>query len=325
MDEDRNTIDENFKPRWKHPDLLAQIYVHAAAVYGLYLALTSASLLTSIWCLFMIYSSGIGITAGVHRLWSHSAYKAKWPLRLLLAFLFTITGQRDIYTWALDHRVHHKYSETEADPHNAKRGFWFSHVGWLVLTPHPSVTVKRSQIFMDDLKADPIVMWQKRLLVPLFAIFCIALPVAVPCYFWSESLVNSLFISFNVRFAATLNIAYCVNSFAHMYGNKPYDRNISPTENLGVALAALGEGWHNYHHVFPWDYKTSEFGQKFNPTTHFIDLMAKWGWAYDRKSVPHRVITKRVQRTGDGSWGYGDPSVPLDEIEECESTDAKYQ
>jgi stearoyl-CoA desaturase (delta-9 desaturase) len=70
--------------------------------------------------------------------------------------------QRDVYTWALDHRVHHKYSETDADPHNAKRGFLFAHVGWLFTTPHPDVVAKRKAVDMSDLEADPIVMWQKR-------------------------------------------------------------------------------------------------------------------------------------------------------------------
>lgn len=66
-------------------------------------------------------------------------------------------------------------------------------------------------------------------------------------------------------------------------GNKPYDRFISPVESLPVALAAFGEGWHNFHHVFPWDYKTSEFGDyRFNISTGFIDFFAKLGWAYDR-------------------------------------------
>jgi len=93
-----------------------------------------------------VYISGLGITAGVHRLWSHRAYKAGWPLRTALMLLFTVTGQRDIYTWSLDHRVHHKYSETDSDPHDARRGFFFAHVGWLFLTPHPAVVKARKQV-----------------------------------------------------------------------------------------------------------------------------------------------------------------------------------
>lgn len=67
-------------------------------------------------------------------------------------------------------------------------------------------------------------------------------------------------------------------------------RNISPVDNLAVSMAALGEGWHNYHHVFPWDYKTGELGDyTFNISTAFIDFFAKFGWAYDRKYIFHKA------------------------------------
>lgn len=93
-----------------------------------------------------------------------------------------------------------------------------------------------------------------------------------------------------IRYECYMNWYYCIivcNIYFWMIpsaGNKPYDRNINPVESLPVALAAFGEGWHNYHHVFPWDYKTSEFGDyKFNISTAFIDFFAKLGWARDRK------------------------------------------
>lgn len=77
---------------------------------------------------------------------------------------------------------------------------------------------------------------------------------------------------------------------------------MGPTENLFVEAIAFGEGFHNYHHVFPWDYKAAELpSYKMNMTTGFIDLMAKIGWAYDLKTVPDELITKRALRTGDGS------------------------
>lgn len=70
--------------------------------------------------------------------------------------------QRHIWAWVLDHRVHHRYSETDADPHDARRGFFFAHVGWLVLTPHPAVERARKEVDMSDLQKDGVVMWQKR-------------------------------------------------------------------------------------------------------------------------------------------------------------------
>jgi len=79
-------------------------------------------------------------------------------------------------------------------------------------------------------------------------------------------------------------------------------RSISPTENTSVAWIAFGEGWHNYHHVFPWDYKAAELGNyKGNLTTGFIDFFAKIGWAYDLKTVDASMVKKRAQRTGDGT------------------------
>ena len=69
-----------------------------------------------------------GVTAGVHRLWTHRSYKAHWPLRLLLVGANSMAAENSIYTWARDHRAHHKYSETDADPHNSNRGMFFAHV-----------------------------------------------------------------------------------------------------------------------------------------------------------------------------------------------------
>ncbi|CAH1990702.1 unnamed protein product [Acanthoscelides obtectus] len=323
----KRTDTDEFVPQIRWPDTIVQLFLHLGLVYGLFLCLVSAKFYTTLFAFLTIYITGFGITAGAHRLWSHRAYKAKWPLRLLLVILFTVTGQRHVYAWALDHRVHHKYSESEADPHNAKRGFFFSHVGWLILTPHPKVVEKRKVVDMSDLEADPIVMWQKRLYPPLFAIFNIILPVGIPVYYWNETLWNSFWINFVARFTITLNIAFFVNSIAHMWGQKPYDRNISPVENLAVSLAALGEGWHNYHHVFPWDYKTGELGNAYNPSTTFIDFFAKLGWAYDLKSVSKGMIARRAKKCGDGShpqiWGYGDSDIDKEDKEELEKMAAE--
>lgn len=106
--------------------------------------------------------SGLGITAGAHRLWSHRSFKAKLPLRIILAIWNTMAFQNDVIEWSRDHRVHHKYSETDADPHNAKRGFFFSHVGWLLVRKHPEVKEKGKKVNVDDLLADPVLRIQRK-------------------------------------------------------------------------------------------------------------------------------------------------------------------
>ncbi len=144
-----------------------------------------------------------------------------------------------------------------------------------------------------------------RVYVPSILVMCLLMPIVVPWYFWGESLANAFFICAILRFTVTLNFTWCVNSVAHMWGNKPYDRHISPIENAFVAFGAIGEGFHNFHHTFPTDYSTSELGWKLNLTTFFIDMMAKIGQAYDLKSTPRKIVMARKLRTGDGTEGFG--------------------
>lgn len=128
---------------------------------------------------------------------------------------------------------------------------------------------------------------------------------STPCSFWTNSL--------SYRSRMFLNLFFvCVVYLLRRY--------INPTENLAVAVMSVGEGWHNYHHVFPWDYKAAELGNyKFNFTTAFIDLFAKIGWAYDLKTASTELVRKRTSRTGliespDNSvalpWGWDDKDCP---------------
>lgn len=281
---------------------------------------------TFMWATLFYFASGLGITAGCHRLWAHKSYKAKLPLSLLLTVFQTIAFQNSIHEWSRDHRVHHKYSETHADPHNAKRGFFFAHMGWLMCKKHPAVKEKGKGIYMGDLEEDKVVMFQKKWYLPLVLLFCFLLPTMVPMYCWGESLTVSWFFGVQFRFCVILHWTWLVNSAAHMWGNRPYDKTINPSQNKTVAILAMGEGWHNYHHTFPWDYKTAELGHyQYNITAAFIDFMAWIGWAYDLKTVPKNVVLQRVARTGDGThehehshdgtapWGWGDKDVPEDD------------
>ena len=104
----------------------------------------------------------------------------------------------------------------------------------------------------------------------------------------------------------SLHLTWLVNSAAHMWGNHPYDAGIHPAENLAVALGAFGEGFHNYHHAFPHDYSTSEYGATLNLTTWFLDAMAWAGQVTERKKVSREAVASRKARTGDGSqtWGH---------------------
>lgn len=131
---------------------------------------------------------------------------------------------------------------------------------------------------------------------------CFFLPTFIPVVFFNETILNAFLAASIFRYVWVLNTTWSVNSAAHIWGMKPYNTESTSVQNAYVSWFALGEGWHNYHHVFPWDYKTSELGNYgLNWTTFVIDFFAKVGWAYNLKTVSDEIIRNRVLKTGDGS------------------------
>lgn len=257
--------------------------VHVAGIVGL-VTIPSCHPLTLLMALILWPATGLGITAGVHRLWSHRSYKATFPLRVFLMLLNTIANQGSIWHWARDHRVHHKHSETDADPHNATRGFFYAHMGWLLVKKHPSVIEEGKKLSFDDLAEDSTVMFQKKL-DPWFALFmCFVLP-GIVCTLWGDNFWNGYWVAGGLRYIVVLHFTWCVNSAAHLYGDHPYEPSMWPSENTLVSIGAVGEGWHNWHHKYPFDYAASEFGvdKQFNPTKLFIDICISLGLASEPK------------------------------------------
>ncbi|KAL7730320.1 hypothetical protein ACLKA6_016567 [Drosophila palustris] len=307
------------KLKWVWRNIILFGYIHLAALYGGFLFLFQAKWATLAFSIVLYTMGMIGITGGAHRLWAHRSYKAKWPLRLILIVFNTVAFQDAAFHWARDHRVHHKFSETDADPHNATRGFFFSHVGWLLCKKHPDVVAKGKGLDLSDLRADRILMFQLKHYFILMPLACFVLPTLIPYCLWNETLLNSWFVATMFRWCFQLNMTWLVNSAAHKFGGRPYDKNINPSQSPYVSAFTFGEGWHNYHHVFPWDYKTAEWGKySLNMTTAFIDFFAKIGWAYDLKSVAPETIERRVRRTGDGThelWGWGDKDLTEEDVQ----------
>ncbi|MCP9264510.1 Acyl-CoA desaturase [Dirofilaria immitis] len=261
---------------WRNVALFSAL--HIASLVGLYQFIFLAKWLTLFWYCICWLMGVMGITAGAHRLWSHRSYKAKWPARLFLVFCNSMAFQNDVIEWSRDHRCHHKWTDTDADPHNTTRGMFFAHMGWLLVRKHPEVKRKGSQLDLSDLFSDPILVFQRRHYLKTVALAWFIVPTFVPMFFWGES------------YCSTLHGTWLINSLAHKYGFKPYNPNITSVENLWLAVSAMGEGGHNYHHTFPQDYRTSEYVLHFNVTKLFIDLLFFLGLAYDMKVVPQEVV-----------------------------------
>ncbi|XP_003744279.1 stearoyl-CoA desaturase 5 [Galendromus occidentalis] len=256
---------------------------------------------THIFGLIWLQLSGLSVTMGAHRLWCHRSYKAKLPLRAALMLTNCIAAQNDLYEWVRDHRVHHKYSDTNADPHNINRGLFFSHMGWLLVKKHPDVIKFGNRLDCSDVIADPVVRFQRKYYGWLVMFFAFLIPTYVPHLLWGESLKVAFLVPTCLRLIASLHFTWSVNSWAHYFGDKPFDSEMKPTETTLVSFWAVGEGFHNFHHVFPFDYSCSELGWFMNTSTMLIDFMALIGQAYDRKSVSKETILKKKLATGDGT------------------------
>ncbi|XP_047991985.1 acyl-CoA Delta(11) desaturase-like [Leguminivora glycinivorella] len=307
-------------PPRKYEIIYLNVFLHAGAfissIYGLYLCFTSAQWKTIAFAYSWYVMGILGVTAGTHRLWSHRSYKAKPPLQVLLMLFNSIAFQNTAIDWVRNHRLHHKHSDTDADPHNSQRGILFSHIGWLCVRKHPDVKEFGKTTDMSDIYSNAVLRFQKKHKVPLFGAMCFGLPTLIPLL-WGESIITSWHVNL-LRFVADLNSILLVNSIAHKYGNRPYDKSICSRQNGTCNIWTLGEGYHNFHHTFPWDYRSAELGTNcLNFTKWFIDFFALIGWAYDLKTVPDDMIQRRMTRTGDGSkpWGWGDKDMTKEERE----------
>lgn len=125
---------------------------------------------------------------------------------------------------------------------------------------------------MDDLLADPIVMFQKRHYLKLVFLMCFLLPTLVYSFVLQVNpLVGYLYTV--LGYVGVLNSTWCVNSICHMFGSRPWNKDIQPADNYLVSIATAGEGYHNWHHQYPWDWRGSkDEWYMWNPTARFIEL-----------------------------------------------------
>lgn len=151
----------------------------------------------------------------------------------------TINGSA--FSYARDHRNHHKWPATHADPKNPGRGFFFAHVGWWLLRKRPEVAQFGAKVPIDDLLEDRLLMFQHRFYLPLVFLLSILLPIGIPCLLWSEDLLTSSSLTV-IRLVVVLHHLFTVNSVAHFWGHRPYNRWQKPTENVLINWISMGEG-----------------------------------------------------------------------------------
>jgi stearoyl-CoA desaturase (delta-9 desaturase) len=289
---------------------------HVFALIGVWQMLSMPSALLGFkWFLaataFYLVSGTTGITAGAHRLWSHRSYRAALPARVWIALCNTIANQSSILHWSKEHRVHHQYADTAADPYDITRGLFYAHMGWLYAPRTDAYALAVKRLDVSDMLSDPVVRLQDKYYVPLSLLCCFILPTLIGGYLSGGLYWQAFCILGCYRWIFTLHVTWTVNSFAHWIGDRPYDDASEARETRAVSIFSGGEGWHNFHHAYPWDYAASETAAvdvfwRFNLTKFWIDSLAALGLVYDRKVVRNPVRALERVRAAEAAAPPGD-------------------
>jgi stearoyl-CoA desaturase (delta-9 desaturase) len=230
------------------------------------------------WIVFgvMYIITGMGITVGYHRLISHRSFECRdWVKRALL-----VAGgwalQNSALNWCSDHIRHHAKCDQVEDPYNAKKGFWYSHIGWLFFdTPY------KEPKYEAKLRKDALIMWQHRHYWSI-VVSGLALPFVLGyAYNGWKGAVTCFMLAGVARLVLVLNSTFCINSISHLWGTQPHDQTNTARDNWFVSLVTFGEGYHNYHHAYQRDYRNGPKWYNFDPSKWLIFLLAKLGLAYN--------------------------------------------
>ncbi len=262
---------------WTNILLFLLTFLVAVAVvpwYGLTHGYSAAAWIT---CGVFLAANELSITAGYHRLWAHRTYEAHWSVRALFLIFGTMALQNSAWVWCSGHRRHHlNVDDEDLDPYSARRGFWFSHIGWMVRA-YPSGVENFTNI--PDLRRDRMLTFQHRHYVPLVLATNIGLPLLVGWltgHLWGTFLLAGV-----LRLVLSHHFTFFINSLAHMWGSRPYSEANTARDNPVLAVLTFGEGYHNFHHHFAHDYRNGVRWWQWDPTKwliaglHYVGLTRK--------------------------------------------------
>ncbi|HEX4870471.1 MAG TPA: fatty acid desaturase [Moraxellaceae bacterium] len=263
-------------------------------LYALYFDYSAAA-----WVSFVVLlaCNGLSITAGYHRLWAHRAYEAHWLVKIPLMLFGAMAIQNSILIWGSSHRTHHRnVDDVDGDPYSINRGFWFAHIGWMLRNYESG---KPNFSNANDLLNDKIVMFQHNYYVPIVLVMNIALPLALGWALgdlWGVFLLGGL-----LRLVVSHHATFFINSLCHMWGTRPYTDENTARDNPVLALFTWGEGYHNYHHIFQYDYRNGVKWYQYDPTKWLILGLSWLGLTSNLKrcsdfSIQKAELTMQFQR-----------------------------
>jgi len=246
----------------------------------------------------MFILTGFSITAGYHRFFAHKTFEARWPLRLMVLIFGAAAFENSVLEWTSDHRRHHKHVDHDDDPYNIQKGFFHAHMGWILFKLNAEPPLDN----VPDLQGDALVRWQHRYVHVLAVLVGFVLPTIAGFLYdgWVGAL-GGLLIGGVARVVATQHTTFFINSACHCMGRQPYSKRCSARDSFFLALFTLGEGYHNYHHEFQYDYRNGVKPWQWDPTKWLIWVLSKLGVTSHLRRVPEEKILAAQQAVSMGS------------------------
>ena len=233
------------------------------------------------------FLSGMGITMGYHRLFAHKSYKTNIFLEWVLMIFGSMAFENTILKWASDHRTHHSKADTEDDPYSITEGFWHAHIGWILKN---TADDKEKIKGVKDLEEKSAVKFQNKYYFHIGIILGLFVPLAIG-FLYNRPLGALLWGGF-LRVTLVHHATFFINSLCHYVGKRPYDFSSTARDSWFVSLFTFGEGYHNYHHTFQWDYRNGIKWFAFDPSKWIIKTLSYIGVTYDLKKAQDYMIWK---------------------------------
>lgn len=237
--------------------------------------------------IFLFFCTGMSITAGYHRFYSHQAYKVHPLVEAVLLFFGSMSAQGSALRWSFEHRIHHAYVDTDRDPYSINKGFWYAHILWLFYKPKPIDTK-----VVADLTRNRLVMFQHTYYVSCMIITNL-LAFLVVGWLLGDFL-GAFVLSWWTRLFFLHHCTWFINSLAHTWGARTFSQEQTAVDNYVISLLTFGEGYHNYHHTFANDYRNGVRWYHFDPTKWSIWLLSKCGLARGLKRINKYHIKERI-------------------------------
>lgn len=228
-------------------------------------------------------TGGLGITLGYHRLVSHRSFEAPKWLEYLLVFFGTLSCQGGPIDWIGLHRIHHQYSDQNVDPHDSTKGFWWSHMGWMLFHIPADAEVPR---YTKDIADDPVYHF--------FQNYFIFLQVALGILLYALGGWSFVVWGIFFRVVVVFHCTWFVNSATHKFGYQTYESGDSSRNCWWVAVLTYGEGWHNNHHAFQYSARHGLEWWEIDLTWMTIALLQALGLAQKVKLPPANAEAERI-------------------------------